>query len=110
MAVRWTRNGVTKIGNLPGDHETSGFGIAENGWVVGLSNRYGPDGLESRHAFFWDGRRPIMALPTLARDWASAQSVAGDVDSAGTTPDPAPSPAGREPGCAARPLARRRSP
>lgn len=84
MAVRWTRNGVTKIGNLPGDHETSGLGIAENGWVVGLSNRYGPDGLESRHAFFWDGRRPIMALPTLARDWASAQSVAGDVDSAGT--------------------------
>lgn len=83
-AVRWSGGRVTKIGNLPGDNDARGRAIAENGWIAGSSARFGPDGPEAIHAFFWSGRGPIKALPALSGAWEDADTSAYDVDSAGT--------------------------
>jgi hypothetical protein len=38
----------------------------------------------THHAFFWPGHGPMLALPALGSDWASSNSFAFHVDSAGT--------------------------
>jgi uncharacterized membrane protein len=84
-ATRWWGGRVTIIGNLPGDNNTAGSDIANNGWVVGGSERIGPDGRrESRKGFFWSGRGPIQALPPLTGDWATTETNAFAIDSRGT--------------------------
>lgn len=83
-AVRWGRHRLIDIGTLPGDDFSIGFAVADNGWVVGWSDRNSKQGRVTRHAFFWPGHGPELALPVLASDWATSESNARSVDSSGT--------------------------
>ena len=52
-AFRWTRNtGIQDLGTLPGDGNTSGLGINDQGVIVGVS--VAPD-FKSFRAFVWSG-------------------------------------------------------
>ena len=79
-AVRWDGGTLIDIGALLGGGFAIGLDIAENGWVVGNSEI--PDG--PRKAFFWPGQGPMLALPSLSSDWATAYVSSHGIDSFGT--------------------------
>jgi uncharacterized membrane protein len=85
-AVVWTSAGqlVDLIG-VPGGQQSSALDIAQNGWVVGVSLTFPPDGGPPSFAdsFFWPGHGRLRILPTLQGAGSGFSSVHG-VDSDGT--------------------------
>jgi uncharacterized membrane protein len=85
-AVVWTPAGrLVDLVGLPGGQQNTALGIAQNGWVVGVSLTFPPDGGPPSFAdsFFWPGHGRLRILPTLQGPGIGFSSVHG-IDSDGS--------------------------
>ena len=88
VAVRysWT-GGPTRLGTLPGDNGSTGYGISPLlGFVAGASYTQDPTSYQTlrEHAVVWRGRGPLLTLPVPGLSYQQSQSEAHGITDYGT--------------------------